>query len=479
MNAQHYNIGTMAKTLARGRELSRASMGITKGGKLTESKGWQEMVEGIKDEGKQAFVSLMLENYRQMRSSLDETTTTLQVGNFDKWAFPILSVVSENLIAQDIVSVQPLEGPTGQVFYMNFTTGQNKGNVPRGSTVWDARTGRADRNSDSGDRIETEYLGVTATNSLAGLSLSYSPVMPGTVQITLDSSGSPVNLMDDANGSIINSSGVVFGAINYNTGAITDAGAGTFSDSLSVEASYNYNSETNQDSQELDFEIQSSPIVATERKLRGRWSQEAAYALDALYKVNAESMITTAITNSLSWDIDREIIEDIRRVASAGELSWSGTAPTNVSYTEHKLTFVDALTVGSGFISRATNRARANWAVAGQHATNIIETLPQFEPASDSAEIEGVEMIGKISRMKIYADPHFPVNEVLLGYKGNDMVRAGYIFAPWVLLFSTPLVTLDDFINRKGFASLYGKKVVNPKMYSRINLTNPQVSFGA
>jgi len=61
--------------------------------------------------------------------------STLQVGNFDKFAFPILTIVSENLVAQDLVSVQPLDGPSGLVFYMNFTTGQQKGNTARGAKV--------------------------------------------------------------------------------------------------------------------------------------------------------------------------------------------------------------------------------------------------------------------------------------------------------------------------------------------------------
>jgi hypothetical protein len=471
----------LARTIARGLQLAEAPMQVTSKQSLLEAKGWKEMVEGIKSDTKKAFVTLMLENYRLSRMDLDEATTTMQVGNFDKFAFPLLSIVSENLIAQDIVSVQPLEGPSGLVFYMNFVTGQQKGNVARGAHIWDARTGHADRMLDSADRVETEFVGSTTGGGafVAGQALSYTPVMPGTVTVTLDSGGSPATLTDDANGNLLDSGASVVGNINYNTGELTNGvGLGA---AVTIETTYNYNPEINQDAQQVDFEISSSPIFTQERKLRGRWSTEAAQALEALHKVNAENIVSTAIANHLQWEIDREIIEDLRRQAGAGVVNWSANIPagSTISYTEHKLSFVDAMVTASSFIQRATNRVKANWMLAGIQPSNIIETLPQFEPvAGDKAEIEGVAQIGTLGRMRIYSDPHYPIAEALLGYKGNDFVRTGYIFAPWILLFSTPLITLDDFISRKGFASQYGKKTVNTKFYSRITLTNMSASFG-
>ena len=80
--------------------------------------------------------------------------------------------------------------------------------------------------------------------------------------------------------------------------------------------------------------------------------------------------------------------------------------------------------------------------------------------------------------MKCYADPHYRTDEGLMGYKGRDFVRAGYIFAPWILLYSTMLITLDDFVSRKGFASQYGKKMINNKFYSKLKLSGFSSSFG-
>lgn len=470
----------LAEAFVRGHKLAETSMGIGTKDSLLEAKGFKEMVSGIKDDRKRAFTALMLENYRQYRSQLDEATTTLQVGNFDKWAFPIISIVSENLIAQELVSVQPLEGPSGLVFYMNFTTGQGKGKVARGQTVWDARTGHADRYNDSSDRVEEEAVTCTGPGVLGSgtVSLAYAPIMPNTVTVVCGDT----TLRDDGNGQLIDGTGTDLGDIDYALGGISfNVAAVSANDASTATVSYNYNPELNPEAQQIDFEIQSSPITVQERKLRGRWSTEAAQALEALHEINAEDVVSTAITNHLQWEIDREIIEDLRRHAGAGLVSWSASIPASsyISYTEHKLSFVDAMVTASNFIYRATNRVKANWILAGMDATNVIETLPQFEPAAGSGdEVEGVSLLGTIGRTKAYSDPHYRTDEALMGFKGNDFVRTGYIFAPWILLYSTMLITLDDFVARKGFASQYGKKLVNSKFYSRIKLSDFSASFG-
>ena len=467
----------LAETLQRGVTLSETGMGIKKGQPLIEATGWKEMVEGIRDPMKKAFVALMLENYKTYRRSLDETTSTLQVGNYDKWAFPILSIVSENLIAQDLVSVQPLQGPSGLVFYMNFVLGQTKGAAARGSKVWDARTGHAERYQDSSDRVEGEQLGTATNGDLSGVGLTYVPVMPGTVQITLVADGSVYK--DDNNGSLLDSGNSAVGSIDYSTGAVTLT---TSVATGAAVADYSYNSELNSEAQQIDFEITSSPIYTRERKLRGRWSTEAAQALEALHKVNAENMVSTGITNHLQWEIDREIIELLRRNASAGLVQWNAQIPSNshISYTEHKLSFIDALTTASNFILSGTNRARANWFLTGIQGANVVETLPQFEPVSgDKAEAEGVMQTGSIGRVKVYSDPHYRDDEALVGYKGSDLTRAGAVFAPWLLLYTTATIVLDDFVARKAYASQYGLKVLNSKFYSKIKLSGQSASFNA
>jgi hypothetical protein len=481
------DISELAQNIALGLKLARTSMGIGAKGSMFEAKGWKEMLEGIKSPETRAFSALMLENYRRRQikhNAINEASTTLNIASYDKWAFPLITMIAEDLVAQKLVTMQPMQGPTGNVFFMNFVTGQAKGNTPKGAKIWDARTSHADRASDSGDIVNQEFLASVTSTGVNSINLAYGPVMPGTVALYINyGQSNQTALRDDGNGNIINSTGTTCANIDYNTGALSGS-ANALTDTtdyngLPITANYNYNAELNNTAQVVDFEIQSAPIAAQTKKLRGLWTQEAAFALEALFKEDAEDMISKGITNTLSFEIDRDVIEDLRRQAGAGVVQWSGNPPANVGYPEHKLTFGDALQTASSMIHYASNRARANWVLTGMTGSIVLETLPNFEPNGLDVDMAGVAEVGSYGHMKVFCDPRFPVNEVLLGYRGKDLVSTGYIYAPYILLYTTPTVQLDDMLNRKAFASMYAKRMVNRKFYSRMVLTNPQVQFGS
>lgn len=179
-------------------------------------------------------------------------------------------------------------------------TGQAKGDKPKGSKLWDARTGHS-ANFDAGASLvdnEVLFTGDTSTTTFTG-NFAYRPVKPGTVQLS-DGTNTSV---DDGNGTLSNAlTNMTAGTIDYVTGAysvtFSSAPAGTFS----VTAQYNMDMEANLNLQQIDFQISSSPLYAKERKLRGRWSTEAAQALEALHGMSAESQITTAIANELQFE---------------------------------------------------------------------------------------------------------------------------------------------------------------------------------
>ena len=56
-------------------------------------------------------------------------------------------------------------------------------------------------------------------------------------------------------------------------------------------------------------------------------------------------------------------------------------------------------------------------------------------------------------------------DENLLGITSRRDFETGYIFAPFVPLYTTPVVLDADFQARKGLATRYGKKLVNPELY--------------
>jgi hypothetical protein len=145
-------------------------------------------------------------------------------------------------------------------------------------------------------------------------------------------------------------------------------------------------------------------------------------------------------------------------------------ATDSVGYTEHLLSLVNQFVVAGNKIFASTGRATGQWIVIGLSVADIIETLPGFVPVPGmpNGMTKGVYMAGTLNgRWSIYKDPFFPSNQWLMGYKGGSFLEAGYVYAPYIPLYTTPMIVLDDFVGRKGLATQYGKKMVNPRFYSK------------
>ena len=87
---------------------------------------WGPAVDGIENDYTKRVTAQLLEN--QLKSAqqqrVDEaavdtgTTTVGSLGTFQKFAFPLVRRVFPELIANNIVSVQPMSAPVSQVFYL-------------------------------------------------------------------------------------------------------------------------------------------------------------------------------------------------------------------------------------------------------------------------------------------------------------------------------------------------------------------------
>ena len=74
---------------------------------------------------------------------------------------------------------------------------------------------------------------------------------------------------------------------------------------------------------EVDIKIDSVAVTATTRKLRARWSPEMAQDLTAFYSIDVEVELTNILSEMITLDIDREILNDLLTQASAANLYWS------------------------------------------------------------------------------------------------------------------------------------------------------------
>lgn len=443
---------------------------------------WKPYLKGL-DGTRRNFTAMLLENQRQFlfnkgidADAINETTKVAQIGHFDKFAFPIIRAVYPNLIANDLVSVQPMAGPVSMVFYMDMLFGNTKGNITAGSSAFDARTGPANTEYYSQNIVPSET--ITEDNDNISHTLAKLPVKPGTVRISMTHSGGTCVMGDDGNGGWLLLSGTALatpgGAIDYTTGVMTiTGGASTIT---AATGTYRYEQEANDNVMQVDMQLASAPVVAEVRKMRVRWSLEAAQNLNALFGLDAEAELVGAMSELIKHELDRQIINELYSFASGGTVSWDKTLPPAVSWDEHKKSFKDALIAANNLVFSKTRRVQTNWIVAGIDVCTVIESHPEFKAAPGALDTQaqsGVVYIGTIAdRWKVYKDPYFPATKWLQGYKGGQFLDAGYVYAPYIPLYTTPTVVLDDFMGRKGAATQYGTKAVNSLYYATGSILN-------
>jgi hypothetical protein len=265
--------------------------------------------------------------------------------------------------------------------------------------------------------------------------------------------------------------------VDLTTGVITmtwaaDPGAN------SITVNYEYNLECQQDLPEVNLVVENEEIVAKTRKLKAAWSYEAQQDLRSQHNLDAEAEITAVLAQEINLEIDREVLTDLR--LNAGTVAaWDfNTALGDTIKEKYESLYVKIVEV-SNVVHRKTLRGGANWIVTSPEVASIFETATAgFAPQTSETFTSsiGIQYVGTVaSRWRLYKDPLFPTNQILLGYRGDSYMDSGYFYCPYVPLTQTPVVLdPESFCPRKGILTRYGKKLLREgaKFYARMTIAN-------
>lgn len=86
---------------------------------------WKPFLKGIEDDYLKESTAMLLENEAQYLVE-DPSTQASDVVGIQKILLPIVRRVFPNLVANNLVSVQPLAGPTGVIFYLKYEFASTK-----------------------------------------------------------------------------------------------------------------------------------------------------------------------------------------------------------------------------------------------------------------------------------------------------------------------------------------------------------------
>ena len=149
--------------------------------------------------------------------------------------------------------------------------------------------------------------------------------------------------------------------------------------------------------------------------------------------------------------------------------------------TDQFATLGASLTEMSNVIHQSTMRGGANFVVCSPQTATYLESIPGYGVDTDGTSAKfamGVTAMGSLkNRFTIYKNPYWTGNEMLVGYRGNQFLETGAVFAPYIPLIMTPLVyDPTNFTPRKGVMTRYAKKVVRKDYYGVITVANTNVA---
>ena len=112
-------------------------------------KKWEPtgLLEGLQEEQKVHGMAVLLEN--QARQLIDEASATQTSANSEEWsgvALPLVRKIFGELAAQEFVSVQPMNLPSGLIFYLDFKYGTTQVGHTAGEDVFGITSGSGDPN---------------------------------------------------------------------------------------------------------------------------------------------------------------------------------------------------------------------------------------------------------------------------------------------------------------------------------------------
>jgi len=374
----------------------------------------------------------------------------------------LVAAVMPTLVAEEVVSVQPLKQKAGVVYYMKHVYDSNRGQIAQGDNISNYIQVGPDADkipnafNYSAETIEGEEVVPAADNK--SFTLAWLPVVPGSVSFN---DGTYDNT-DDGEGNIV-ANGANVGTIDYATGLVTMTAATTITDNQVSYKQDLFVAPVNAPA--IKTIIADVTITARPRKLKTGFSMDAAYDLSATQNIDLQTLLQATATDEIRAEIDGEILNDLGNSGTTMSVSFNLPVPFGINKHDHYESFYQVLVAGANKVYQKTRRITPNIIIVGELAANVIETMDKFV-AAPSLNTAGPHIMGTLNkRFLIVKNPYYASNKFTIVYRGDVTLDTGYVYAPYMPITATQFLLGSDFFGHQGYATSYGKKLVAPEFF--------------
>ena len=464
---------------------------------------WEKtgLLEGLNGEYDKHNTAILLENQaKQLISEANATSTGANAEDWNGVALPLVRRIFAEISAKEFVSVQPMNLPSGLVFWLDFKYANTRGPITAGDSIFGSN-GKAEttdftKGLYNGPGVEAYTMNpkkvaetLSSKKALIADLPGYDPDLGMAAYFVSGSSTHKATAVDATHITFNGAGATDAGHVYYmqNPVAATDRG-----DFEAVHEIGGNPEEAQLNIPELNVELAQEALIAKTRKLKVVWTPEFAQDLNAYHSIDAEAELTSMLSEYISMEIDLEILQMIYN--NAGH---SGSWNANPTSTANNATVapyasgsiwayqLDSYNKTLGYeiqkvsnkIHRATMRGGANFIVCSPDVAGILESLSGFAVDTDGNKDDfaaGVERVGSFaSRYKVYKNPYWNSDDMIIGFRGSQFLETGAVYAPYIPLIMTPLVyDPTNFTPRKGVMTRYAKKVVRKDFFGKISILN-------
>lgn len=414
----------------------------------------------------QKFANQIAQNMRRSGAIMAATNTSNIMAKPEFMS--LLPLFVQNLLILDVFGSVAMKSRQQLIPYFKFIAENTKGETARGTILSSPFKNR--------QGVDPNFTGRSVKNeAVSGNALAYTPVLPGSVTLSYDNSGTIVKLVDNGAGDLVTAgTTTAVGYIDYSNGAVTITGNPT-----GISATYQYDNENVGPRGDANgdygydygaqmgkgyLQLDEINLVAEAHQLACYWSVYSAFAAQQEYGANIGTMAKEAAFSELTAEINTAGFKALEKAAMyKPQFDWDASPVLSGSVVPSDYLNMFKLKLGQAAASiyARTRLTRPNRLVVGTNCAEYLAMINGFQSAG-SAETVGPYKLGKLDSFEIYVAPDQDPDKWVMACKSNDIRRNSALFGEYMPMTNTEAIGLANASVQQGYATMYAMEVVNP-----------------
>jgi len=453
---------------------------------LLSEKVWprveKQLLGGISDRETQKNLKTVLAN---TRNALLADTAMQNMVYLPKIVIPLVRRLFPKLIANQILSVQPLNGPTGWIRFLDAFIEDLQGNT---TNIYPWKYGD-NAYSTPQEAVLDDILDSASGNNVKSFTGTLTEIpSEGTLFVEIGdaatNSSNWTKIAEADRGGVLHALGSaykVMGVVDPKTRDFVVHVTDSDDQPVELQLRFSYKKDIQKNIpfgdgktyNTMRFEITKIAVEAKTRKLGATYSFELMEDYKNEFGENFEDKMVDYLTTTILTEVDSEVLDMLFNKATVSG-SWDATMPMTWTrgINQWYETIMPKINKLSNYIYQATHVSGATFLVCSPVTATIFQSLMQFSGNGtpvDQMNV-GTVNIGTLAGVyKVFTSPLCPDGKILLGFKGSKPEDTGAVYAPYVP------VQLHPIYYSEGMPSVmartrYWLGVLRPDYYGVLNV---------